>query len=321
MKEQSLEQRAGRVLDAAKDALLCLGDGMVEIKQAAQIIAGREGCIVVTGIGKSAFVGQKISATLTSLGQRATFLHSVEAVHGDIGVLSEGDVLISLSFSGETKEVVKLTKYAKKHFGVSVVALTKSRHSALGKIADVVIEIKIKDEGSPNDMAPMASTTATLVLGDMLAAVLMEDSFKDDHYARLHPGGTLGLKMKKVKSLMRKNVPLVREEDTLAKVLKEIDKKSLGATGVVDKQGKIVGIITDGDIRRLLIKDLNIGDVRAGDIMTKAPKHIQEADSLEIAIAQMETHKIMHLFVTNKFMRPVGVIHIHDIVENAIVEK
>lgn len=321
MKKQSLEHRAKITLDAARDALLELGGSIADIKRAAEIIAGRDGGIVVTGIGKSGFVAQKIAATLTSLGQRATFLHSVEAVHGDIGTLSAGDVLICLSFSGETKEVVKLTKYVKKHFGVSVVALTKSRHSSLGKLADVVVEVKINNEGSPNGIAPMASTTATLVLGDMLAAVLMKDSFKDSHYAKLHPGGTLGLKLKKVKSLMRKDIPLVGEMDTFSEILKEINKKKLGATGVVDEKGKIVGVITDGDIRRLLMKKLDIKDVKAGDIMTRNPKHIQETDSLETTIAQMEKYKITHLFVINKSMKPVGVIHIHDIIESSIIEK
>lgn len=321
MKAQTPESRARKVLDTTKEALQDLAGAIPDIKRAAKIIDHCDGDIVVTGIGKSGFVGQKIAATLTSLGRRATFIHSVEAVHGDIGALSEGDVLLSLSFSGETKEVVKLTKYAQRHFGVPVIVFTKSHSSSLGKIADVVVEVRVGDEGSPNGIAPMASTTITLVLGDMLAAALVEESFKDNHYAKFHPGGSLGLKLEQVKNLMRKNVPVVNETDTFSKILKEISKRKFGATGVVNKKGKISGVITDGDVRRLLMKSLDVKNIKAADFMTKTPKYIQEADSLETTISQMEKHKITHLFVVNKSLKPVGVIHIHDIVEGAIVEK
>lgn len=321
MKEQNLEQRAKKVLDTTREALLGLTGAVPSIKAAVKIINDCEGDIIVTGIGKSGYIGQKIAATLISLGQKAIFIHSVEAIHGDLGALSEGDTLIAISFSGETKEVVKLVKYAQKHFGVSVVALTKSKKSSLGKIADVVMEVNVKEEGSPNGMAPMASTTISLVLGDMLAAALVKSSFKDHHYAKLHPGGSLGMKLEMTKNVMRRNIPVVSESDKFSEVLKEINKKKVGATGVINKAGKITGIITDGDIRRLLLEKLDVGSLQARDFMTKNPKHINETDSLETAIIKMEKYKITHLFVVNSLQKPVGVIHIHDIIEGAIVEK
>ena len=236
-------------------------------------------------------------------------------------MLSEGDTLLALSFSGESKEVVKITAYAKKHFEVPVIAFTRDKNSSLGKLADCCIEVKVDNEGSPDEMAPMASTTTTLVLGDMLAAMLTGNDFKKDSFARFHPGGSLGLKLKKVKDLMRidKNLPIVKEVDIFSKVLKEIDSKKMGATGVVDSDNKLSGIITDGDIRRFFIHGKNIGQVQARDFMTKNPKHIKEIDSLEIALTKMEEYKITHLFAVNNQMKPVGIIHIHDIVENTLI--
>lgn len=321
MKEQKDEHRAERVLIATRKAIAILTDVIPDIKRAAKIINQCDGGIVVTGIGKSGFIGQKIAATLTSLGQKATFIHSVEAIHGDIGVLSTGDVLLSLSFSGETKEVVRLTKYAKKHFSVPVIAFTRSHNSSLGRLSDIVVEVKVNNEGSPNGLAPMASTTVSLVLGDMLAAVLVKNSFKDHHYAKFHPGGFLGMKLEIIKNLMRSNIPIVAEKDKFSEILKEINRKKIGATGVVNKAGKITGIITDGDVRRLLLKKLDVGNVQARDFMTRNPKHVNETDSLEVAIVRMEKYKITHLFVVNNSLKPVGVINIHDIIEGAIVEK
>lgn len=313
-----------KVLVAAKNALLCLDDSIEAVMYAAEIIKKRQGNIIIIGIGKSGFAGQKIAATLTSLGQRAFFLHPIEAVHGDVGMLSKDDVILAISFSGESKEIVNIATYIKSLFNVPVVSLTNNKKSLLAKLSDCCIEVKITGEGSPNEMAPMASTTATLVLGDMLAAALISDDFKNDDFARFHPGGLLGLRFKKVKDFMRidKNVPIVKESDIFQKVLKEINSKKIGATGVVDLNGKLSGVITDGDIRRFLIaltKDIKM--VQARDIMTGSPRHIKENDSLEMALAQMEKFKITHLFVAGEQMNPVGVIHIHNIIENTFMRQ
>lgn len=322
MKDNASARRAKKVLTAARSALARLGGATTKgLQQSAELILKSKGDIIITGIGKSGFIGQKIAATLTSLGYRASFLHPVEAAHGDIGALSEGDVLIALSFSGESKEVVRIVAYAKKNFGVPVIALTKSRHSSLGVLADVAVEIKIAGEGSPNDMAPMASTTATLVLGDMLSAMLVEDSFREDHFARLHPGGALGLRSKKVKEFMKvgETLPLVREDESFSEALREMQEKRLGAVGVVGTRRKLSGIITDGDVRRALIRGLDVANAAARDVMTKNPKYIREEDSLESALREMERYKITHLFVVGSGGRPVGIMHIHDIVGDAFM--
>ena len=323
MKMLTTPIKARQVLNAAQSALAKLNDSLSNLEKCVELVKKRQGEIIITGIGKSGFIGQKIAATLTSLGQRASYLHPVEAIHGDIGALSEGDVLLALSFSGESKEVVKIVSYAKKNFGVSVIAFTKSKHSSLGKIADVVVEIKIKSEGSPNEMAPMASTTATLVLGDIFAAMLTEKDFTDKSFARLHPGGSLGLRMNKVKDFMRtsKSLPLVSESDSFTKILKSMSIMKLGATGVVNSRGSLVGVITDGDLRRLLLRNQATKDIQAEDIMTRNPKYAEESDSLESALSQMEKFEITHLFAVNKKMKPVGVIHIHDILEKTFFQQ
>ena len=251
--------KARQTLKATQNALASLSGSLSNLEKCAKFIKERRGDIIVTGIGKSGFVGQKIAATLTSLGQRASFLHPVEAIHGDIGALSDGDVLLALSFSGESKEVVKIVSYAAKHFRVPVVVFTESKHSSLGKLARCCVELKITKEGSPNEVAPMASTTAMLVLGDMLASMLTRNDFKDDNFARLHPGGALGLRLNKVKDFMRtsKALPLVSESDSFSATLKAMSIMKLGATGVINARGKLVGIITDGDLRRFLLREGN----------------------------------------------------------------
>jgi arabinose-5-phosphate isomerase len=306
-------------LKSAQKALSGMQKTLPALSRAEELIRKRKGEIIVTGIGKSGYIGQKIAATLTSLGQRALFLHPAEAIHGDIGALSKGDVVVALSYSGESKEVVRIVRYAKANFNVSVVAMCKSRSSSLGKLADCCIEVSVRHEGSPNELAPMASTTATLVLGDMLAAMLTEPNFKEGHFAKFHPGGALGLKFKHAGQSMRSGaaMPLVREDAPLPAVLRIISSKKLGATGVLDSKGGLSGIVTDGDIRRFLLRNKGVEGARARDLMTKRPKHITESASLAEALELMERHKITHLFVVTKARRPIGILHIHDIVEGA----
>lgn len=313
--KNSFTTRAKQVLKETQRAIARLDTSIPALEDGARLLCERKGTIAVTGIGKSGFIGKKIAATFTSLGQRAVFLHPVEAVHGDIGFLSKGDVLIALSYSGESKEVVKITAYAKKQFSVQVIALTKSRTSSLGKLADVVAEVHTISEGSPNGQAPMASTTATLVLGDMLAAMLVDNTFKDQHYAQFHPGGALGLNLKKVRDVFEtdRSVPFVLEKDFIGTVLEEMTQKELGITGVLNTRGKLVGVITDGDIRRALLRNADMRAITARDIMTKEPKHVRDTMSLKEALSEMETHRITSLFVIGAQSRPIGIIHIHDI--------
>ncbi|MCR4333520.1 MAG: KpsF/GutQ family sugar-phosphate isomerase [Patescibacteria group bacterium] len=321
MKEQSPEHRAKRTLVAAQDALRHLTSSLAGVRRAVKLIEGRKGDIIVTGIGKSGFIGQKCAASLTSLGEKAFFIHPTEALHGDFGMLSKGDVLIALSFSGETKEVVSIAKYAKKNFAVPVIALCKSSNSSLGKIADSCVPIVIRSEGSPNGIAPMASTTAMLVVCDMIAASVMSINFKDEHFAAYHPGGALGLRLKRVEELMKKGIaiPKVKETDTFLRAVKEINDKRMGITAVIGAHGKITGAITDGDIRRFVLRNKLTSSATAKNTMTLKPKCVQATDSLEKALDAMESYKITSAFVLDARGKLVGVIHIHDIIEHTIV--
>jgi arabinose-5-phosphate isomerase len=320
VKENS-KKRAENVLNMALLGLRSLKSSIGDLEKAEALARGRSGDIIVTGIGKSGAIAEKLASTLTSLGHRALYLHPVDAIHGDIGALSDGDVLIALSFSGESKEIVRIATYAKKEFNVPVISFTRSQSSSLGKLSDVIVRVSVVNEGSPTNLAPMASTTATLVLGDMFASMLTKDSFKKGHFAKFHPGGGLGLELKKVESLMKKGslLPMVKETDTAAKVLKEMSKKVLGVTAVINKSQKLVGVITDGDIRRWLIRGGETHKSTARDIMTINPKTINAGANLKEALRVMEDYRITTIFVVDKDKRPKGVIHIHDIVEENIV--
>lgn len=290
--------------------------------QAIALLSERQGRIIVSGIGKSGFIGMKIAATFTSLGHQAAYLHPVEAIHGDLGFVSPGDVVIAISFSGESLEIMKLVKYLRKDFDVKVIAITKNKNSSLGKLSDVVVEIPVKDEGSPHGIAPMASTTATLVMGDMFASALTSPKiFKKDHFARFHPGGGLTLSLRKVKEFMTKgvNVPLIKETATIIDALKKMSDKFLGVTGIVNKKGQLSGVITDGDIRRHLVSDKFDPSMMVSELMTRNPKSVSKEATLKEALELMENHRITSLFVNNGKKKVEGIIHIHDIVEGNVV--
>jgi len=310
-------ERAKRALKATQRAILGLENSLDKVVEASKIINQSDGDVIVTGIGKSGFVGQKFTASMTSLGRRAFFLHPTEALHGDLGMLSEGDIFVALSFSGESKEVVGIARYAKKNFNVPIIAICKNAKSSLGKISDCCIEICVEEEGSPNGVAPMASTTATLAVSDMLTASVMDENFKAERFATYHPGGSLGLSLKKVKDFMTKGklLPKVKETDNFLTAVAEINNKKLGVTAVVDVKGRVVGAMTDGDIRRFVLSHKDVKEARAKDAMTSKPKCIFENDSLQTALQTMEHHKITSIFVTNTRKQLSGIIHVHDIIE------
>lgn len=310
-----IKDRAKTALKAAKSALNGLEGSIGQVKQSARIIRRSKGDVIVTGIGKSGFIGQKLVATLTSLGKRAFYLHPTDALHGDLGMLSKDDMLVALSFSGESKEVVSIARYAKKNFGVPVIVICRSSNSSLGKVADCLIEVPVKEEGSPNGIAPMASTTAMLVLSDMLASEMMSPNFRDEHFAAYHPGGSLGLSLKKVKDFMKKgnDVPKVKESNKFLDAVKEINNKRLGVTAVIGVKGDVKGVITDGDIRRFILKNKNIFSAKTKDAMTTTPKYVEENTSLKDALDIMENSKITNIFTVNKNKKLTGIIHIHDI--------
>lgn len=316
-KEQ--QKRADFTLHQEIEAVNNLKRSSKDIIKAVSLLENRRGRIIVTGVGKQGFIAMKMAATLVSLGHQAQFLHPVEALHGDSGVVSGGDVIIVFSFSGESSEIIKITEHFRKNFSVSIIAITGNKKSTLGKIADVSVVIKIEKEGCPLDLAPMASTTAALVVGDLIASALTSPKdFGKFDFAKFHPGGTLGLRLSSVEKIMAedKNIPIVGDDRALSEALEEISKKRLGVVGVVNKQRKIVGVITDGDIRRFLLRHLTIVGFKTDQMMTKNPKCIKRTDTLERALKEMEQYKITSLFVVDKDKRVEGVIHLHDILDN-----
>ena len=271
--------------------------------------------VVVTGIGKSGIVAQKIAATLASTGTAAFFLHPTEAIHGDLGMILEGDVVLAISHSGETEEVVALVPHVKRR-GATLVAMTGRRESALGKGADVVVAITIREEACPNNLAPTASTTAQLVMGDALAMALsVEKGFEPEDFAALHPGGRLGKRFLKVRDLMHggDEIPLVPATAPMKDVVYEMSRKRFGITGVTD-DGRLVGVVSDGDLRRLLEKDgPRIMNETAADAMGRSPKTIAKDAWATEALRIMEGKKITSLFVVTPDGRPEGILHLHDL--------
>ena len=278
-------------------------------------IGKRKGKILTVGVGKSSFLAMKMAATLTSLGHPTFFLHPVEAMHGDTGVVSDGDIVIAFSFSGESLEVVNIIKYFKRTFDIKIVSITGDKTSSLAKLSAYPIVIKVKNEGSPLGIAPMASTTASLVVSDLIASGLTSElKFKKQHFAKYHPGGSLGLSLMFVKDYMSTKVPSVEENTPFKNALSEITKGGFGFTGVLDSKGVLKGVITDGDIRRFLLKEKDITRAIAVDLMSNKPKVVHKNDSLKDALGLLEQFKVTNLFVIDNKMKPIGVIHMHDIV-------
>lgn len=314
--------RARRVLGIESDALAQLrarlDDGFA---RAVEILLGCRGKVVVAGIGKAGLVGRKIAATLSSTGTTAVFLHAAEASHGDAGTVARGDVLVALSYSGET-EVLGLLPVVRR-FGVPVIAITGAGESSLARGADVVLDVSVADEGCPLGLAPMASTTTMMALGDALAAVLLEErGFTQGDFALLHPGGALGRRLVRVEDLMHRGaeLPVVGVATALKDVLVEMTSKRLGMTVVLDAAGDVAGIVTDGDLRRALERTGDVRALTAADLMTRTPRTIAPSALGAQAWAVMEQHRITSLLVLEEgTRRPAGVVHLHDILRAGVV--
>ncbi|MBI3019246.1 MAG: KpsF/GutQ family sugar-phosphate isomerase [Deltaproteobacteria bacterium] len=318
----SLEQ-AKRVLRIEAEAILSLIEKIgADFDRAVDLLLQCKGKVVVTGMGKSGQVCRKISATLASTGTPAFFLHPAEGIHGDLGMLAKEDAVIAISYSGETDELLQILPMVKR-LGLPIIALTGNVSSTLAKTADVVLDLHVREEACPMGLAPTASTTATLAMGDALAVSLLEKrGFKEDDFALLHPGGTLGRKLLfRVKDLMKtgKEIPLVRTDSDMKQVLVEITSKQLGVTGVLDEESQLIGIITDGDLRRGLNKKTDFFDQRPLEIMTKDPKTIHQEELADKALHLMEKHSITSLFILNEKSYPIGIIHLHDLIKARIV--
>jgi arabinose-5-phosphate isomerase len=290
--------------------------------KATELISNRLGNIVVSGVGKSGHVGNKIAATLTSLGHRAISIDPLHALHGDSGIVTPGDVFIAISFSGVSKELVQLARHLKAEFDIKIVAITGESKSPLGKVADVIMPVLVRSEGSPMNLAPMASTVTTMVIGDMLAAALTDPKlFQKKHFAQLHPGGALGMKMKTVEEIMIKKIPVVTDDQNLKSTLEIIGRYGKGVVAVTkNSSGRLIGVITDGDVRRYVSKHSDTSGAKAKDVMSVSPKSIKKTVDLHSALLTMEANKITSLFVLDKG-KPVGLIHVHDILEINLQNK
>ncbi len=291
--------------------------------QAVDLLFHCQGKVVVSGMGKSGLIGTKIAATLASTGTPAFFLHPAEGIHGDLGMLARKDLLIAISNSGETDEVLKLLPSVKR-LGVPVIALTGRPQSTLAKNSDVALDVSVSEEACPLGLAPTASTTATLALGDALAiALLQRRGFKEEDFAQFHPGGTLGRRLLlKVRDLMHQGeaIPRVPHTASLREAILEMTSKKLGMTTVTESDGRLRGVITDGDLRRFLERGIDWTSSRAGDVASKNPKTITPDDLAARGVQIMERHSITALIVVGgENQEVVGVLHLHDLLKSGVV--
>lgn len=315
---------AKRVLKIEADAVFALIEKLnSSFERAVEIIYNSKGRVVVTGMGKSGLVCKKIAATLASTGTPAFFLHPSEARHGDIGMVTSADVIIAVSNSGETEELVGLIPFLKR-FDVGLISMTGNKNSALSKAADVNLDISVKEEACPLGIVPTASTTAAMAMGDAIAvSLLIKRGFNEEDFAFFHPGGSLGKKLFiKVKDLMHSGnaFPAVSQDTPMIKAVMEISSKRLGVTAVTDSCNRLLGIITDGDLRRGIEKwGKPFFDMKAGEVLTINPKVISEDELAAKALSIMESCAITSLVVSDEDGKAKGIIHIHDILKQGIV--
>ncbi len=321
-------KQAKRVLRIEADAVAALIERIDEqFERAVEIILSNKGRVVVTGMGKSGLIGKKIAATLASTGTPALFLHPAEGIHGDLGMVTRGDTVIALSNSGETEEIARMLPSLKR-LGIRIISLTGNPESTLAKNSDVVINVGVKEEACPLGLAPTASTTATLAMGDALAVALLDKrGFKEEDFACFHPGGALGKRLLlRVRDLMHTgdDVPVVAEGTLIKDAIYEISSKKMGITAVVNASGRLVGVISDGDLRRWMEKTEKTGENLLAkiskDIMTKNPKTANKDSLAAEAVSIMENNSITCLIVANNVDGiPEGVIHLHDLLKAGVV--
>ncbi|MBJ6749670.1 KpsF/GutQ family sugar-phosphate isomerase [Geomonas anaerohicana] len=317
-------EEAKRVIRVEAEALLHLEASIdVAFEKAVEMILNTTGRVVVTGMGKSGLIGQKIASTMASTGTPAFFLHPAEGIHGDLGMIMKGDVVIAISNSGETDEVVRILPIIKR-LGASLIAMAGNPNSTLAKSGDIFLDISVKEEACPLGLAPTASTTVTLAMGDAIAvALLVSRGFKAEDFAMFHPGGALGRRLLlKVEDIMHsgEELPLVTSGTLMREALFTITSKGLGITGVTSEDGALVGVITDGDLRRALGQGLDIINLPASALMKKGGKRIRRDELAARALQQMEQYSITSLFVfsDDDAIAPVGIVHLHDLLKAGI---
>ena len=303
--------------DSIREQIGNLGPSFV---RAVEEIAASRGRLCVTGLGKSGLIGQKLAATLASTGTPAYFLHAAEASHGDLGMLVAGDAVLALSASGESPEIVRLLEFARTR-SLFTIAMTGAPESSVACAADLTLSVAISREACPLNLAPTASTTALLAVGDALAMALSEKrGFKEEDFAALHPGGEIGKRFLKVKDLMRtgERVPRVSRDTPMTETIHEMSRKMMGVTAVVNGKGDLAGVISDGDLRRLIEKDPKLLARTAGDCLHPSPRTVAAGELATEALTRMEEWKITTLFITDENGRLAGALHMHDLLSAGI---
>ncbi len=293
-----------------------------EFAEAVELLAQCKGRVIISGMGKSGIIGRKIAATLTSTGTAAMFLHPAEGMHGDLGAVHKDDVVICISKSGNTSELFQIFPVLKR-IGVPIISIVGNRRSRIAERSDIVLDASVKEEACPFNLAPTSSTTAALVIGDALAvALLKRRNFTAEQFAMFHPGGSLGKKLSvKIDDVMftGDRIPKVTENLPLKQVIFEITAKRFGSTCVVDEQDRLIGIITDGDIRRLVEKTKDIWELKANQIMTRNPKTVKIGSLAADALKLMTDFSIMQVIIVDDNNHPRGIVHIHDLLEAGIL--
>ncbi len=318
MTPQEIINKGKEVIRIEADAVAGLADSINgNFVNAVDVMFNCKGRIVLTGMGKSGLIARKIVATLNSTGTPAIYLHPTDALHGDLGMVRKEDVVILISNSGTTEEILNLLPMLKR-LKVKLIAMTGKEDAKLASECDIFLNIGVKEEACPHDLAPTASTTATLAMGDALSVALLEKrEFTAEDFAYLHPGGSLGKRLSlQIKEIMiiGEKIPMVIENASIKDVILEITSKRLGTTCVINEKGTLTGVITDGDLRRLLEKTLEIKDLRAIDIMTKNPKVMKSGYLASFALQQMENFKITSLIIVDDDNVPEGIVHLHDLI-------
>lgn len=318
MTNKSIVNKGKKVIQTELSAISELVDRIDDsFTEAVRLIYNSNGRVVFTGVGKSGLIARKIVATLNSTGTAAIYMHPTDALHGDLGMVRKGDIAIIISKSGATEELSNLITMLNR-MQVKIIGMLGSKSSTLSKNCDIVLDVSVKEEACPYDLAPTSSTTAALIMGDALAIAILElRGFTEEDFAMLHPAGSLGKRLSlKISEIMYKgnDLPIVNIDASIKDTILEMTAKRLGAACIVDNN-KLVGIVTDGDLRRQLEKNLDLSNLTAGNIMTKNPKTISSDLLASFALQQMENHNITSLIAIDEAYKPIGLVHLHDLVK------
>lgn len=314
--------KAKKIIELEAKAIAGLADKLDDnFIKAVELINQTSGRVVVTGMGKSGIVAKKIASTFSSIGIPSIFFHPAEGIHGDLGMVRGDDLLIAISKSGDTTEIIKILPMFKRLM-IPIIAFTGDKQSGLAKQADIVLDVSVPSEACPINLVPTSSTTAAMVMGDALAMVLLDKrGFTSDDFAALHPGGTIGRNLIKVRQIMHTGdeIPMVKPDTLFSQLVLEITSKRMGVTSVVDNNGLLVGIITDGDLRRAIEKNLHLEKLTASEVMTKNPKTMSDNKLAIEALNIMEKHKITSIVITEDNKKVIGLLHMHDILQAKVV--